>query len=150
MTLEEARELFVRYDGSMYRLWAESGLFNEFEDMYIPAETLEQWRKEFVVDSINNEVPLSRLFTIIREAKDFQPLYTEHFIDLLGNYTPEENELLVLLKEPLEGNETCGYNWLKQFVEDTEELDKAVKSLLSQAEGTEIEALRESFNILYK
>ena len=150
MTIEEARELFVRYDGSMNRLWAESGLFSEFEDMYIPAETLEQWRKELIFDSINNEVPLSGLFTIIREAKDFQPLYTEHFIDLLGNYTPDENELLVLLRELLEGGQTCGYNWLKQFVEDTSQLDEAVKSLLSQAEGTDIEALRQSFYLIYK
>ena len=150
MTLEEARELFVRYDGSMLRMWAESGLFNEFEDMYIPAETLEQWRKELIFDSINNEVPLSRLFTIIREAKDFQPLYTEHFIDLLSNYTPEENELLALLKQLLEGDATCGYNWLKQFVEDTGRLDEAVVKLLSQAEGPEFEELRKSFNILYK
>ena len=119
MTLEEARKVFEQYDGILLDLFLnDRETYSRFQDSYIFSELLEQWRKELIEEAYEENRPLSRILTMIREAKEDQEEYADRFLEELLNGDTAEEEKEALINELVNDSDTCGYNWLKQYVKD--------------------------------
>lgn len=150
MNLKEAKELFRKYDGSLYVMWHDDDRFDEFTKLFIPFETLEKWRREMVDEAIEKGYPLNRTLRMIRDAKNKQEIYADRFLELLETAQPKEKDAVILLKNLLSDNMTCGYNWLKQFVSDDEKLVKAVGKLLKNTSFGDDGELRKKLTERYE
>ena len=142
MKLKEAKELFRKYDGSLYIMWHDDPQFDEFTKMFIPFETLEKWRREMVDEAIEKGYPLNRTLRMIRDAKNGQEEYADRFLELMETVRPTQKDAVSLLKNLLSDSSTCGYNWLRQFVSDDEKLAAAVGKLLENTSFGDDEELR--------
>ncbi|MBQ3384704.1 MAG: hypothetical protein IJG59_05780 [Erysipelotrichaceae bacterium] len=150
MNLKEAKELFRKYDGSLYVMWHDDDRFDEFTKLFIPFETLEKWRREMVDEAFKKGYPLNRTLRMIRDAKYGQERYADRFLELLETAQPKEKDAVSLLKNLLSDNMTCGYNWLKQFVSDDEKLAKAVGKLLKNTSFGDDEELGKKLTERYE
>lgn len=150
MNLKEAKELFRKYDGSLYIMWHDDDRFDEFTKLFIPFETLEKWRREMVDEAIKKGYPLNRTLRMIRDAKNGQEAYADRFLTLMKNSSPKESDAVSLLKNLLSDSMTCGYNWLKQYVSDDEKLAEAVGKLLKNTSFSDNEELKKKLTERYE
>lgn len=150
MNLKEAKELFRKYDGSLFIMWHDDDRFDEFTKLFIPFETLEKWRRELVDEAVEKGYPLNRTLRMIRDAKNKQELYADRFVALMESAKPGEKDAVSLLKNLLADSETCGYNWLRQFVSDNEKLAAAVEKLLENTSFSEDGELKKKLKERYE
>ena len=147
MTLEEARKVFEQYDGILLEMWQKDhDAYSRFQDAYIFSEITEQWRRELIEKAYKEGRPLSRILAMIREAKEDQEEYADRFLEELLNGDTAEEEKEALINELVNDSDTCGYNWLKQYVKDLEGLQEYTEKLIS-GHGEE---LRKRFETLTK
>lgn len=150
MNLKEAKELFRKYDGSLYIMWHDDERFDEFTKLFIPFETLEKWRREMVDEAVEKGYPLNRTLRMIRDAKNRQEVYADRFVKLMETSMPKNKDAISLLKNLLSDSNTCGYNWLKQYVSDDEKLAEAVGKLLKNTSFGDNEELKKKLTERYE
>ena len=132
MTLDEARKVFEKHDGILLEMWQQDhDAYTRFQDAYIFSEITEQWRRELIEKAYRENRPLSRILAMIREAKEDQEDYADRFLKEFAVYQPSEEERKLLAQHLVNDSPTCGYNWLRQFVSDLDELCRCTEKLIS-------------------
>lgn len=136
MTIEEAKELFMSFDGFEYHMWHDAtAQYEEFRDLHIPDTVKEEWRQEIISNlfaQLEKEpkdqkywVYVDVLLKVIVASKMNIEKNSKHFLDVLDGCDWMDSHIKTVLIENMAGRtESLEYGGINFIGTHTDLLDQ--------------------------